>query len=102
KGDKGVFKAQYRSLEKQRNKDLNYLAWKTHRLVFEKTPITSIIADLEKYFQVKIKVKSPEIYKLNYTSQFTDPTLDEVLKEMEIVLNIRSEVSGNNILWSLK
>lgn len=102
KGDKGVFKAQYRSLEKQSNKDLNFLAWKTHRLVFEKTPIAKVIADLEKYFLVKVHVKSPEIYKLNYTSQFTNPTLPEVLKEMEIVLNIRSEVSENNILLFLK
>lgn len=102
KGDMGVFNAINRSVEKKKNKDLNYLAWKTHRLIFEKTPITYVIADLEKYFQVKIKVKSPEIYKLNYTSQYTDPTLAEVLKEIEIVLNIRSEVTGNNILWQLK
>ncbi|MGE5394848.1 MAG: FecR family protein [Candidatus Saccharibacteria bacterium] len=102
KGDMGVFKAISRSVEKKKNKDLNYLAWKTHRLVFDKTPIANVIADLERYFQVKVKIKSPEIYKLNYTSQFTNPTLAEVLKEMEIVLNIRSEVSGNNILWSLK
>ncbi|MGE5456962.1 MAG: FecR family protein [Methanococcaceae archaeon] len=102
KGDKGVFKAQYRSLEKQRNKDLNFLAWKTHRLIFDKTPIIKVIADIEKYFQVKVNVKSPEIYKLNYTSQFTNPTLPEVLKEIEIVLNIRSEVSENNILLYLK
>ena len=102
KGDKGVYGAQNRSLEKQKNKDLNYLAWKNHRLIFEKTPLVNVIADLEKYFQVKINVKSPEIYKLNYTSQFTNPTLSEVLKEMELVLNIRSEISEKNVLLSLK
>ena len=102
KGDKGIFNAIDRTLEKQKNKDLNYLAWKTHRLVFDKTPIVNVIADLERYFQVKVKVKSPEIYKLNYTSQFTNPTLAEVLKEMEIVLNIKSEATGNNILLYLK
>lgn len=102
KGDKGVFKAQSRSIEKQRNKDLNFLAWKDHRLTFEKTPIANVIADLENYFKIKVNVKSPEIYKLNYTSQFTNPTLSEVLKEMELVLNISFEVTGNNVLLSLK
>ncbi|HET6560144.1 MAG TPA: FecR domain-containing protein [Prolixibacteraceae bacterium] len=102
KGEKGAFKAQNRSLEKQRNKDLNFLAWKDHRLIFEKTPLANVIADLEKYFQIKVDVKSPEIYKLIYTSQFTNPSLSEVLKEMELVLNISSEVSGNYILLSLK
>lgn len=102
KGDKGLFKAQSFTLEKQKNKDLNYLAWKNHRLIFEKTPLVNVIADLEKYFQVKINVKSPEIYKLNYTSQFTKPSLAEVLTEMELVLNIKSEITGTNVLMNLK
>lgn len=102
KGDKGVFNAESLSLEKQRNKDLNFLAWKDHHLVFEKTPLANVIADLERYFQIKVNVKSPEIYKLNYTSQFSNPTLSEVLKELELILNISAEVSGKNILLGLK
>jgi len=102
KGDKGVYNAQNRTLEKQKNNDINFLAWKNHRLSFEKTPMEKVITDLEKYFQIKVNVKSPEIFQLNYTSQFTNPTLSEVLKEMELVLNIRSDISGNIILMKLK
>lgn len=102
KGDKGVYQAQNRSLEKQKNKDLNYLAWKSHRLIFEKTPLANVITDLEKYFKVKINVKSPKIYQFIYTSEFINPTLAEVLKELELVLEIKSEVSENNILFYLK
>ncbi|HAH24454.1 MAG TPA: hypothetical protein DCL77_12000, partial [Prolixibacteraceae bacterium] len=102
KGDKGIYKAQGSSLEKQRNKDLNFLAWKDHHLVFEKTSMDKVIADLERYFKIKVEVKNPEIYQLSYTSEFTNPTLDEVLREMELVLNIKPEIAGNNILLNLK
>lgn len=102
KGDKGIYLAQSSSLEKQRNNDLNFLAWEDHHLVFEKTSMDKVIADMEKYFKIKIEVKNPEIYQLNYTSEFANPSLDEVLKEMELVLAIKAEKTGNNILLNLK
>ena len=101
KGDKGLFVSNTGSLKKLVNNDRNFLAWEIHKLIFDKTPVKQVINDLERYYQVKIKVSSPDIYKLKYTSEFNDAPLVDILKEMEVVLNIHSKVDGNTIILTL-
>jgi ferric-dicitrate binding protein FerR (iron transport regulator) len=102
KGDKGTYEENHDCLEKVKNEDYNYLSWKNHILTFSNTAIRQVFSDLEKYFDVKIKVSSSAIYNLSYTSEFKNPSLREVLKEMELVLNIKSNVEDRNITVSPK
>lgn len=102
KGEKGVFNSNSGSINKQENDNGNFLAWKSQKLIFENTPMEQVLRDLENYYQVKIMVESPNIYKLNYTSVFVDAALTEVLKEVEDVLNIQARTEGKTITLTLK
>lgn len=102
KGDKGVFKQNSYCLEKLKNYDLNYLAWKTHVLSFNNTSMVQVIQDLEKYYDIKITLSNSSISKLNYTSEFNNPSLKEILKELELVLNVKTERINHNVIISPK
>lgn len=102
KGERGLFVAQTGRLEEQINYDQNFLSWENHKLTFDKSPLADVIRDLERLYKVKFIIKSTDIYKLNYTSEFLDAPLNEVLKEIELVLNIESEINGNTITLTLK
>jgi len=93
KGEKGLFISESGILKKQINEDRNFLSWENHKLVFDNTPVKQVFDDLERLYQVKIKVGSPDIYQLKYTSEFNDVPLEEILKEMEVVLNIQLRVN---------
>jgi ferric-dicitrate binding protein FerR (iron transport regulator) len=102
KGEKGLFVAQTGRLEEQINYDQNFLSWENHKLTFDKSPLADVIRDLERFYKVKFIIKSKDIYQLNLTSEFSDTSLNDVLKEIELVLNIKSEINGNTITLTLK
>jgi ferric-dicitrate binding protein FerR (iron transport regulator) len=102
KGEKGLFIAQTGRLEEQINYDQNFLSWENHKLTFDKSPLADVIRDLERFYKVKFIIKSKDIYQLNLTSEFSDTSLNDVLKEIELVLNIKSEINGNTITLTLK
>lgn len=97
-GDKGIFQQNSYCLEKMKNNDLNYLAWENHTLSFNNTPMTQVILDLERYYNVKITITDHSISKLSYTSEFKNQSLKEVLKEMELVLNVKSKNISQNVI----
>jgi ferric-dicitrate binding protein FerR (iron transport regulator) len=102
KGEKGLFVAQTGRLEEQINHDQNFLSWENQKLTFDKSPLADVIKDLERFYKVKFLIKSKDIYQLNFTSEFSDTSLNDVLKEIELVLNIKSEINGNTITLTLK
>lgn len=102
KGKKGLFVAQTGRLEEQINYDQNFLSWENHKLTFDKSPLADVIRDLERFYKVKFRFKSKDMNQLNFTSEFSDTSLNDVLKEIELVLNIKSEINGNTITLTLK
>jgi ferric-dicitrate binding protein FerR (iron transport regulator) len=102
KGDEGIYKNKSLCLEKSTNKDLNFLAWENHQLIFKNTPMSKVISDLERYFNIKINIVNPEILKYKYTTEFSNPSLNAILKEIELVLFIDVKKIGNNVIFKLK
>lgn len=102
KGDKGIYLYGSQELVKQKNEDINYLSWKTHILNFQHTPIKQVVNELQKYFKVEINIDNSTIPQLYYTSEFTEPSLTDILDEMELVLNMNYKRIGNKYLISWK
>jgi ferric-dicitrate binding protein FerR (iron transport regulator) len=101
-GNKGTYDFNNASLQQNTNKDLNYLSWQTHMLRFENTSLQDVIADLEKYFHVSIQFQYSNKIVPTYTSTFTNPTLNEVLHEMQMVLPITYQQNSNMITIEIK
>lgn len=74
----------------------NYLSWKNQHLVFVNTPMNKVIKDLERCYDVNLKVNDPAINKERLTTHFKDKTLKEALDVIELIFNLNAEKTSEN------
>lgn len=67
---------------------VNAMAWKTHQLHFDDTPITDVLADLQRCYHVKLHTSDTE---KRLTGDFHVGDLDETITIIEQTLDIQIE-----------
>ena len=87
-GEEGILDKQNGVLSRSAETNPNHIAWKSKQLIFKKTSLTEVAETLEKYFQISITVKNPDLKKCRFTSSFNNPTLEEVIEAISIALNL--------------
>jgi len=87
-GEEGILDKQKNILSRNAETNPNHIAWKSKQLIFKKTSLTEVAETLEKYFQISITVKNPDLQKCRFTSSFNNPTLEEVIEAISIALNL--------------
>lgn len=98
-GDKGTLVYSSNSLLKTTNQDPNFLAWKTHNLIFKATSLAEVIGNLEKVYKINIRLADSRLNGLLLTAQFNDYPLDFILKVIETTFQIEAQkVNGQYIL----
>lgn len=85
-GDKGTLVYASNTLLKTINQDPNFLAWKTHNLIFKATSLREVIVNLEKVYKVNIRLADPKLNERLLTVQFNNEPLDFILKVIEKTL----------------
>jgi ferric-dicitrate binding protein FerR (iron transport regulator) len=98
-GDKGTLVYSSNALQKATNEDPNFLAWKTHDLIFRATSLGEVIRNLEKVYKVKIRLDDPHLNALLLTAHFHDYPLDFILKVIETTFQLETQkMDGQYIL----
>lgn len=102
-GEKATLAKKNKTLQKKVNDDPNFVAWKTHDFVFEKSSLAYVLQTLEKSFQVEIVVSDQKIEELVYTAQFNDKSVDFILEVIRLTFNLELSVEkGRYFLTSRK
>lgn len=101
-GERGTLKNTNRKLEKTINSDPNYLAWKTHNLVFEKTPLKEVALTLEKVYHTRIELKDAELENLLLTAQFENKTAEFILDVICLTFNLELTQQNGTFMLSKK
>ncbi len=78
----------------------NKLVWLNGGLHFENTPFESVIRDLERRFNVQIRVQDEELLDLLFTSTFQYAKLDEILSVIAGAMEIEYRQEGSEIIFS--
>lgn len=86
-GYKGIISK--KTLEREKNEDSNYLAWKTGRLIFKGQPLEHVIKTLMRTYNVQIKIKDPEINNYKITTHFTNESIDTVMDVIATTFNLK-------------
>lgn len=68
-----------------------HLGWLEGRLVFEQTPLTEIIGELERHYSVRIGLKERGIGLNTLTGSFKNMPLDTVLSSISLTLKLQVE-----------
>jgi transmembrane sensor len=87
-GEKGTVFNGTRKLEKTVNTDRNYLAWKTHTLIFEKTRLAEVVQHLNKVYHTDIQLEDKEIENLLLTAQFEEKSADFILNVIRLTFDL--------------
>jgi len=80
------------------NEDPNFLAWKTHRLIFLDDRLDRIIATLNKVYQSNISLASDHLASCRLTATFDQQSLESVLNVIEVTLDIQAETTTSGII----
>ncbi len=87
-GEKGTLHNGSKKLEKTRNTDPNYIAWKTHNLTFEKTRLSEVIKYLNKVYHIDVHLESKELENLMLTAQFEEKSSDFILDVIRLTFDL--------------
>lgn len=96
-GEQGICEPKQRRLEKNADPDPNLLAWKTRTLVFRQTPLLEVAAVIEDVYHTPISVDD-SVAGLQLTSTFDQLSLEEVIRIIEMTLQIENRTERSGIL----
>ena len=99
-GAKGIYDPAKGKLTKTENSDVNYLAWKTRRMVFENEVLSVIVQTLNKVYHTDIVIENSELGACRVTATFDRLSLDAVLHILESTLGVEVRKKGKKIILS--
>ncbi|RLD78152.1 MAG: hypothetical protein DRJ10_10795 [Bacteroidetes bacterium] len=76
------------------NEDVNYLSWKTKKLIFEKAELQDIVKTLNKTYNAHIVLKNSSIKKCTLTNTFNEQSLESILLVLEATLELKIKKKG--------
>ena len=86
-------------LKKNPDEHLN-TAWKEGYLVFDGTLLSEVIRKMERWYGVRIEVKSPRILNEKFTAEFKSESLTQVLDYLKMSSGINYLITNENVLLS--
>jgi len=96
-GTKGKYRASDHKITISTNSDQNYLSWKTGLLTFYDTPLAKVCSILSEHYKTKVKT-TIEDKSLSLTGSFQNESLEDILKTIELTLDIRVLASEGEFL----
>ena len=76
----------------------NAFAWETHRLAYDKAPLSEVVADLNRYVARPIRIADPALERLIYTGVLNLEGEDMMLRRIAAVLPVQSKRMPAEIL----
>lgn len=98
KNEKALFDKREAVLAKEVNKDKNYLAWKTKRLVFENTSLDEVCDAISRAYDVDVKLANTYLRDCRLTATYEGYSLDDVLMLIGETLNLTVTKTNRLIL----
>ncbi|MGE0587648.1 MAG: FecR family protein [Cyclobacteriaceae bacterium] len=87
-GERGSFKGEDGTVEKKSNEDVNYLAWKTKKIVFENAGLERVAEVIEEVYGIDVVISADVSPECEVTVMFDNQSLDAVLAVLESTLNL--------------
>ena len=85
------------TLRKKTIKSENHKAWTNKVLVFQDTPFKETIAEIERFYGIKVTVEKTSLYKKKYNGYHTNPSIKSLLEDVGFVLGFEHQKEGNQI-----
>jgi ferric-dicitrate binding protein FerR (iron transport regulator) len=77
-----------------------YLGWSRGRVVFERTPLRTVVVELERWYDVDIEIPDSSVAEERITLDIPAGPLSDVIDAVVVPLNLRAERKGDVIRLS--
>lgn len=92
--EKGTYNANEGVLGKKQAPNLNGLAWRTGKLSFRQTPLSTVLTDLERFYGVDILLTDAALSHCTLTSTFEGEALEEVFLVLSTIFEFKLDSSA--------
>ena len=75
-----------------------YIAWRENKLSFVQTPLSEILEELERFYNIDAFCKNKKILSRTLTGYFDSNSLDEILKKLSLALDFKFQRKGRQII----
>lgn len=99
-GEKGTLNKESGTLNKMANQDVNFLSWKTRKLVFRDTRLETVFNKIEEIYGTTVRTASPHILECRLTATFDNLSLEEVLEILKTTFDLEAEKQNDMIIVS--
>ena len=96
-GEQSIFWVAGKTFSVKKVNTNNYTAWRNGKLIFKDTPLSEVIKQIDRWYNVKTFVHDEVIEQFDYTVQFDKDSLNCVLKVLQEITPIRIIRSGRKI-----
>ncbi len=79
-----------------------YERWKDGILIFEDTPMSEVIREVERWFNVKVMVDSDDIYQFKFTARLNNVSLSQILQYIALTSPISYHIDKKETTVILK
>ena len=79
-GESGVVRRESGGVAKSKNMNQNYLAWKTNKIVFNRTKMSEVVETLNEVYGVEVTLLNREIANCRLTATFDGKPVSEVME----------------------
>lgn len=96
-GELGIFDKTDKTIRKKPLKNNNFMAWKTGVLEFHQTPLTIVLATIEKTYNLNIEAHAT-ISDLKLTARFSQDTPEDIFKTLSLVFGFEIEQTDSTFV----
>ncbi len=97
KGEKGILMKSNNVLTKTANDDVNFMAWKTRKIIFDDVELDEVIQTLNKLYEAHVSFSTDVSKDCKVTVTFDNQSLDAILSVLEVTLDLEYRKSGDII-----
>ncbi len=77
------------------------LGWLNGRIVFEKTPLAIVVAELQRFYDARIELAEMQLGTRTLTGTFHNKPIESVLNYVCLTLNLKFILEGNHYIISI-
>ena len=97
KGEKGTFMKNMNMISKVQNKDINFMAWKTRKIVFNDVDLDIVIQTVNKIYNSQITFSTDVGKNCKVTVSFDNQSIEAILSVLELTLDLEYKKTGDII-----
>ncbi len=97
-GEMGTVNKLTRGIIKRNNNNVNYLAWKTKTLTFERTQMSTVETVLEDVYGINIEFENESLKKCNLTAKFKERRAKDAIEIIAKTFNLTFDFKDGKVL----